>query len=126
MTEPPFSQASLSHSLSVFKDGGVAAGKAAVAKNVVQMHVSSLGINLVDKKHRLFVSRNYPKKQLVGVCHHGDDEKLFAFGSLRQGYPNEIKCHVFRRIQEPTTQIMEAIHHWLAMSPSSTTSDTIQ
>ena len=121
VTEPPFSPTSLVHALSVFKEGGVAAGKAAVAKNVIQMHVSSLGINLVDKKHRLFVNRNYPRKQLVGYCRDEEDEKLFAFGSLRQGYPNEIKCHVFRRVQESTEHIMQAIHHWLELPP--TTSD---
>lgn len=115
VTEPPFSPASLAHSLSVFQEGGIAAGKAAVSKNVIQMHVSSLGINLVDKKHRLFVNRNYPRKQLVGYCRHPDDSKLFAFGSLRQGYPNEIKCHVFRRVQESTEQILQAIHHWLEL-----------
>ena len=123
VAEPPFSVATLSRSLSVFKDGGVAAGKAAVAKNVVQMHVSSLGINLVDKKHRLFVNRNYPRKQLVGYCRHPDDQKLFAFGSIRQGYPNEIKCHVFRRVQEPTEQILHAIQYWLDVAPITTSED---
>lgn len=101
----------------MFKEGGVAAGKAAVAKNVIQMHVSSLGVNLVDKKHRLFVNRNYPRKQVVGYCRHGNDEKLFAFASIRQGYPDEIKVHMFRRLEESTEQIIQAFYHWLKLPP---------
>ena len=89
-----------------------------MVKNVVQMHVSALGINLIDKKHRLFVHRNYPRKQLVGYCRHAEDDKVFAFGSQRPGYPDEIKCHVFRQLQDSTERIMEAIHHWLELSPT--------
>jgi hypothetical protein len=120
VTEPPFTPASLARSLSAFREGGVAAGRAAVVKNVIQMHVSPGGINLIDKKHRLFVNRNYPRKQVVGYCGDAGDERLFAFASLRQGYPNEIKCHVFRRVHESTEQILQAIHHWLDLASSPT------
>lgn len=115
----PFSSSSLTQALALFQEGGIAAGRAAVVKNVVQMHISALGINLIDKKHRLFVNRNYPRKQLAGYCRHPEDQKVFAFGSRRPGYPHEIKCHVFRQVQESADHVMEAIHHWLEMDPTS-------
>lgn len=115
----PFSSTSLTQALALFQEGGIAAGRAAVVKNVIQMHISALGINLIDKKHRLFVNRNYPRKQLAGYCRHPEDQKLFAFGSRRPGYPHEIKCHVFRQVQESADHVLEAIHHWLEMDPTS-------
>lgn len=114
----PFSSTSLTRALAVFQEGGIAGGRAAVVKNVIQMHISALGINLIDKKHRLFVNRNYPRKQLAGYCRHPEDQKVFAFGSRRPGYPHEIKCHVFRQVQESADHILEAIHHWLELEPT--------
>ena len=96
----------------------MAAGRAAVPKNVIQMHVSSLGINLIDKKHRLFVNRNYPRKQLAGFLRHPENEKVFAFASKRQGYPTGIKCHLFRQVQEPTQHILDTLQYWLEMEPT--------
>ena len=99
----------------------MASGRAAVVKNMIQMHVSSAGINLIDKKHRLFVNRNYPRKQLVGYCRHTEDERVFAFASQRPGYPDEMKCHVFRQVQESTDHILQAIRHWLELAPTTAT-----
>ena len=102
-----------------FNEDGMAAGQAAVSRNVIHMQVSSLGINLTDKKHQLFVSRNYPRKQLEGYCVHPQDSKCFAFASHRPGFPHSIKCHVFREVQEPVQQIMDSVKFWLELEPIS-------
>ena len=110
---------SVLEAITIFNEEGVAAGQAAVQGNVIHMQVSSLGINLTDKKHRLFVNRNYPRKQLVGYCVHPNDSRCFAIASQRPGFPSSMKVHVFRPVQEPTQQILDAIKFWLEIDPVS-------
>ena len=117
IVELPFSPASVTRAQTLFQEKGVAGGRAAVAKNVIQMHISVLGITLIDKKHRLFVHRNYPRNQLAGYCRDSENERVFAFGSRRPGYPSEIKCHVFRQVQETSDHILQALKHWLEQDP---------
>lgn len=117
MLDRPLSQQSILDALRAFEEAGVAGGQAAVQKNVIHMQVSALGINLTDKKHRLFISRNYPRKQLEGYCLHPTEPRCFAFASKRPGFVHSIKCHVFRQVQEPTRQIMDAIRFWLELEP---------
>ena len=117
--ELPLTPQSVLEAITVFNEEGVAAGQAAVQGNVIHMQVSSLGINLTDKKHRLFVNRNYPRKQLVGYCVHPNDSKCFAIASQRPGFPSSMKVHVFRPVQEPTQQILDAIKFWLEIDPIS-------
>ena len=117
--ELPLTPQSVLEAITVFNEEGVAAGQAAVQGNVIHMQVSSLGINLTDKKHRLFVNRNYPRKQLVGYCVHPNDSKCFAIASQRPGFPSSMKVHVFRPVQEPTQQILDAIKFWLEIDPVS-------
>ena len=113
----PLSQQSILDALRSFEEAGVAGGQAAVQKNVIHMQVSSLGINLTDKKHRLFVSRNYPRKQLEGYCLHPTEPRCFAFASKRPGFPHSMKCHVFRQVQEPIEQILDGVRFWLELEP---------
>ena len=115
----PLTPQSILEAIKIFNEEGVAAGQAAVQGNVIHMQVSSLGINLTDKKHRLFVNRNYPRKQLVGYCVHPSDSKCFAIASQRPGFPSCMKVHVFRTVQEPTQQILDTIKFWLEMDPVS-------
>ena len=117
--ELPLTPQSVLEAITVFNEEGVAAGQAAVQGNVIHMQVSSLGIDLTDKKHRLFVNRNYPRKQLVGYCVHPNDSKCFAIASQRPGFPSSMKVHVFRPVQEPTQQILDAIKFWLEIDPVS-------
>ncbi len=116
---PPMSPQSVEEALKLFTNEGVAKGQAAVPKNVIHMQVSSLGINLSDKKHRLFVNRNYPRNQLAGHCIHPQDPQYFAFSSQKPGFPSTIKCHVFRQLHVSTEQIMDAIKFWLELDPIS-------
>jgi len=113
----PLTPSSIVKAIKAFSEEGVAGGQAAVPKNVIHMQVSSLGITLTDKKHRLFVNRNYPRKQLEGCCVHPKNSKYFAVASQRPGFPSSMKVHVFRQVQESTEQIMDAIKFWLEIDP---------
>ncbi len=113
---PPMTQQSVLDALELFTEG-MAKGQAAVPKNVIQMQVSALGINLSDRKHQLFVNRNYPRNQVVGYCLHPRDTNYFAFSSQKPGFPDSIKCHVFRQLHDPTEQIIEAVKFWLEFDP---------
>ena len=113
----PLTASSIIEAIKTFGEEGVAGGQAAVPKNVIHMQVSSLGITLTDKKHRLFVNRNYPRKQLEGCCVHPKNSKYFAVASQRPGFPSSMKVHVFRQVQESTEQIMDAIKFWLEIDP---------
>lgn len=116
---PPMTPWSVVDALELFSNEGVAKGQAAVPKNVIQMQISALGINLSDKKHKLFVNRNYPRNQIAGYCLHPNSPKYFAFGSQRPGFPDDIKCHIFKPLQATTEQIMDAVKFWLEMDPIS-------
>ena len=114
----PLTRQSLLDALRVFEEEGVAAGKAAIAKHVVHMQVSSLGITLTDKKHKLFINRNYPRQQLEGYCINPTDSKYFAFASRRPGFPLSMKVHVFNTCVESTEQIADGIKFWLEIEPT--------
>jgi hypothetical protein len=115
---PPLSQQSVLDALRVFGEQGTAAGQAAVVKNSIEMQVSALGINLSDRKRRLFINRNYPRKQLEGYCAHPCDDNHFAFASRRPGYSSSLKVHVFKRGSESVPQILDAIQFWLEIDPT--------
>ena len=115
---PPLSQQSVLDALRVFSEQGTAAGQAAITKNSIDMQVSALGINLSDRKRRLFINRNYPRKQLEGYCAHPCDDNYFAFASQRPGYSSSLKVHVFRRGSESVPQILDAIQFWLEIDPT--------
>ena len=115
--DPPLTQQSVVEAMNVFSERGTAAGQAAVVKNSVCMQVSALGINLSDKKRKLFIYRNYPRKQLEGYCAHPTDADFFAFASRRPGY-SSLKVHVFKRGgSEPVEQILDAVQFWLEIDP---------
>ena len=115
--EPPMTQRSVVDAMNKFSECGIAAGQAAVAKNSINMQVSALGINLSDKKHKLFINRNYPRKQLEGYCAHPTDDSFFAFASRRPGYSSSLKVHVFKRGSESVEQILGAVNFWLEIEP---------
>ena len=115
--DPPLTRQSVVEAINKFGEHGTAAGQAAVVKNSVDMQVSALGINLSDKKHKLFVNRNYPRKQLEGYCSHPTDDSYFAFASRRPGFSSSLKVHVFKRGSEPVEQILDAIQFWLEIDP---------
>ena len=111
----PFTPESITESLGKFKEGGVSAGMAANVKNSVTMHISALGINLVDncKKQKMFVNRNYPQKQIIGHCMDPSDPTCFGFATFRPGYSDQVRVHVFRQLAEPSQQILDAMKFWL-------------
>lgn len=116
--DPPFTPQSITQAMQMFNQNGVAAGMAAVPKNTISMHVSALGINLSDKKHKLFVSRNYPRKQIAGYCVHKMDEHYFGVATRRPGF-DDLKVHVFMQVHasEPVSHIMDSIKFWLQIDP---------
>lgn len=114
--DPPLTQQSVLEAMRVFDEHGTAAGQAAVVKNSIDMQVSALGINLSDKKHKLFVNRNYPRKQLEGYCRHPTNNDYFAFASRRPGF-SSLKVHVFKKGSESVEQILDAIKFWLEIDP---------
>lgn len=116
----PFSSNSIVQALEAFQEGGVSAGMAPITKNCVSMHISLLGINLSDKKHKMFVSRHYPRKQIVGFGQHPiTDGAYLAFGTYRPGFADQIKVHVFYDpSQQIVNQIMDGIEYWLQLNPS--------
>ena len=116
--DPPLSQQSVLDALRVFSEQGTAAGQAAIVKNSIDMQVSALGINLSDRRHKLFINRNYPRKQLEGYCTHPCDDNYFAFASRRPGYSSSLKVHVFKRGSESVPQILDAIQFWLEIDPT--------
>ena len=111
--EAPFTSESIIKSLEVFEESGVAAGMAAVPKNTITMHVSALGINLIDKKHQMFINRNYPHKQIVGYSMHPTDAKYFGFSTHRPGFTDQLKVHVFQQSNDTIQLILDAIKFWL-------------
>jgi hypothetical protein len=114
--ETALTRQSVGGAVSKFSANGTAAGRAAVVKNTIQMHISSVGINLIDKSCKLFVTRNYPLKTIAGFCHHQGEPKLFAFASHPPGSPKTvIKVHVFKALDDPTTQIINSMRFWLRM-----------
>ena len=115
----PLTRHSILDALAAFNECGTAAGQAAITKNVIEMQVSAIGIILSDKKHKLFVNRNYPRKHLVGFCQHPNDVNIFAFGSPKPGFPSSMKVHVFKRGTESTERILDAIKFWLEIEPTS-------
>lgn len=115
---PPLSQQSVLDALRVFSEQGTAAGQAAIMRNSIDMQVSALGINLSDRKRKLFINRNYPRKQLEGYCAHPCDDNYFAFASRRPGYASSLKVHVFKRGSESVPQILDAIQFWLEIDPT--------
>lgn len=116
--DPPFKPQGLIRAMQLFKQNGVAAGMAAVPKNVISMHVSALGINLTDKKHQMFITRNYPRKQIVGYCVHEMNSHYFGFATRRPGF-DDLKVHVFMQLNEPVQQILDSVKFWLQMDPMS-------
>ena len=116
--DPPFTADSVVKALRMFSESGVAGGKAAVPKNVVTMQVSASSIMLIDRKHKLFVNRNYPRKQIVGYCLHPQDHTYFSFATHRPGF-DDLKVHVFMQALEPLTQVQDSVNFWLQMDPIS-------
>ena len=116
----PFSSDSIVQALEAFQEGGVSAGMATVTKNCVSMHISSLGINLSDKNHKMFVSRHYPRKQILGFGQHTVTDGVYlGFGTYRPGFADQIKVHVFYDpSQQIVNQIMDGIQYWLQINPS--------
>ena len=115
----PFTKESVLDALKAFDEDGISAGQAAVTKNVIDMQISALSISLTDKTHKLFVTRNYPRKQVEGFCVHPKDTKYFAFATHRPGFPTSMKVHVFARGEEPSSQIVDAIKFWLEIEHTS-------
>lgn len=115
----PFSKASVLDALRAFSEAGVAAGQAAITKNIIDMQISSLSISLSDRTHKLFVTRNYTRKQVEGFCVHPTLPKYFSFATLRPGFPSSMKVHVFESGVEPSSQIVDAIQYWLEIQSTS-------
>lgn len=82
--------------------------------NAVSMYVSSLGINLTDKRQKMFVNRNYPRKQIVGYARHPSDKRYFSFATLRPGFEDQVKVHLFLESSgQVVDQVIESIQFWL-------------
>ena len=115
--DPPFTQQSILDALHLFTVSKSAAVQVAAAgKNTVQMQVSATGINLNDQTHRLFITRNYPRKQVIGHTLHPTDKNCFAFATTRPGL-SDLKCHIFRVNKEAmSNKVAEAIRYWLDLS----------
>ena len=112
----PFTPQSILQALEAFNDRGVAAGMAPPIgnNNIIGMYVSPLGINLSDKKQKNFVNRNYPRKSIVGYCRHPSDKRYFSFATLRPGFEEQLKVHLFIESSgQVVDQIMESIQFWL-------------
>lgn len=109
----PFSSRLVSKSLEMFKEGGVAVGGASVPKNTIIMHISSLGINLTDKKQKMFINRNYPRKQILGHSLNPVEKEYFGFATSRPGFRDQIRVHVFSQLTEPVKQVVDAMIFWL-------------
>lgn len=114
----PFTRDSALDALQAFEEGGVAAGQAAFSKNSIEMQVSALSVSLTDKSHKLFVTRNYPRKQIQGFCVHPSNAKYLALATQRPGFPTSIKVHVFVHGEEPSSQIIDSFKYWLEMEPT--------
>lgn len=113
-TEPPFTQQAILDALQSFGTRGAAGGVAFVPKNSVSMQVAALGITLSDQSRLLFVSRNYPRKQVAGYCVHPSLPGYFAFATRRPGF-DTLRCHVFKQLDQPCEQIVGAMKFWLEM-----------
>ena len=111
--DAPFSSQSIINSLEKFKEGGTKVGQASVPKNTVIMHISSLGINLTDKKQKMFINRNYPQKQIIGHSVQPVNGEYFGFATFRPGFKDQIKVHVFCQLIEPVQQILDTMSFWL-------------
>ena len=109
----PFSSRLVSKSLEMFKEGGVGVGGASVPKNTIVMHISSLGINLTDKKQTMFINRNYPCKQILGHSLSPVEREYFGFATVRPGFRDQIRVHVFSQLTEPIKQVVDAMIFWL-------------
>lgn len=116
--EGPFGPSLITEALVTFREGGVASGMAPIAKNSVTMQVSALGINLSDKKHKMFINRNYPQKQIIGYASLPIDSQYFGFATLRPGFKDHLRVHVFISCDLPTEQILYAMQYWLNMTPT--------
>ena len=114
----PFSRDSILDALQMFEEEGMAAGLAAYSKNSVDLQVSALSVSLTDKSHKLFVTRNYPRKQIEGFCVHPENSKYFTFATQRPGFPNNMKVHVFTNGEESSSQIIESLQYWLEIAPA--------
>ena len=118
--EGSFTPYAITQALDTFNREGIAGGMAAIRKNVISMMVSALGINLTDKTHKLFVHRNYPRKQIVGVAMHPYNSSYFAFATTRPGFPDQLKVHVFSQVATSVNEILEGINFWLQIGNSVT------
>ncbi|XP_019851749.1 PREDICTED: uncharacterized protein LOC109581780 [Amphimedon queenslandica] len=118
--QTPFTPQSILEALEAFNEKGVAAGMAPPIgnNNIIGMYVSPLGINLSDKKQKNFVNRNYPRKSIVGYCRHPFDKRYFSFATLRPGFEEQVKVHLFIESSgQVVDQIMESIQFWLQIPP---------
>lgn len=113
----PFTRMSILQALNMFQERGVAAGMAPTSKNSIDMYVSSLGINLSDKTQKMFVNRNYPRKQIVGCSRHPTDWKFISFATLRPGFSDQLKVHLFMEtVERMVDRIVESIKFWLQLN----------
>ncbi len=111
--DEPFNSDCILLALKKFEEGGVAVGMASIPKNTIIIHISSFGINLTDTKQKLFINRNYPQKQIIGhsVCPVNND--YFGFATVRPGFKDQLKVHVFCQLVEPVQQIIDTMTFWL-------------
>ena len=114
----PFTSLSIVQALEAFDKKGESAGMATVAKNSIQMHISSLGIHLIDKKHKMFVSRNYPRNQIVGFSRHPYDPMYLGFATVRPGFHHQLRVHVFHETTHQLVhQVIDSMKFKLQMKP---------
>ena len=101
--------------LQTIEEGGVAAGAALVPKNQISFVASSMGVTLVDPTQKMFITRHYPKNQIEAFLRGPDKSNIRGFVTKKTGFEDKIKCHLFKEVIEPLTQIYSAVEYWLKL-----------
>lgn len=101
--------------LQAIEEGGVAAGAALVPKNQISFIASAMGITLLDPTQKMFITRHYPKNQIEAFLRGPDRSSILGFVTKMTGFEDRIKCHLFKEVIEPLTQIYSAVEYWLKL-----------
>lgn len=101
--------------LQVIEEGGVAAGAALVPKNQISFVASAMGVTLIDPTQKMFFTRHYPKNQIEAFLRGPDKSNILGFVTKMTGFDEKFKCHLFKEVVEPLTQIYSAVEYWLKL-----------
>lgn len=101
--------------LQIIEEGGVAAGAALIPKNQISFVASAMGVTLIDPTQKMFITRHYPKNQIEAFLRGPDKSNILGFVTKKTGFEDKIKCHLFKEVIEPLTQIYSAVEYWLKL-----------